>query len=180
MGWHLLILLTHFYTPEGSQPYPRSDSLYEELNHRWVGVPVHYYGWYASIVVAAIGAALGAIPVRGGTNPGLPFYPWAVRERNHGSVAQDVDIAGGNNVRVLVAVFDTPDPPATVTDFYKQKLGNEVTKFVEKDQNGKTVFGIRKRGLEKFVVLERQDDGTRIELVRVQNGEAETHFLGQT
>ena len=110
VGWHLLILLTHFYTPEGSQPYPRSDSLYEELNHRWVGVPVHCYGWYASIVVAAIGAALGAISVRGGTNPRLPFYPWAVRERNHGSVAQDVDIAGGKNVRVLVAVFDTPRP----------------------------------------------------------------------
>jgi len=107
---------------------------------------------------------------------GLPLYPGAVRVKGgDGSAAVNIDIAGEKSVRVLAAQFETPDAPATVRDFYKEKLGSEITKFDEKGSEGKTVFEIKKSGLEKVVALERRNGGTRIALVRVLHGEAETN-----
>ncbi|HUU13772.1 MAG TPA: hypothetical protein VM182_08680 [Terriglobia bacterium] len=107
---------------------------------------------------------------------GLPLYPGAVRVKgDEGSAAVNIDIAGEKSVRVLAATFQTPDAPATVQEFYRQRLADEVTKFIEKDQDGKTVFEIKKSGLEKVVALERRNGGTRIALVRVLHGEAETN-----
>ena len=107
---------------------------------------------------------------------GLPLYPGAVRVKgDEGSAAVNIDIAGEKRVRVLAATFQTPDAPATVQEFYRQRLADEVTKFIEKDKDGKTVFEIKKSGLEKVVALERRNGGTRIALVRVLHGEAETN-----
>lgn len=107
---------------------------------------------------------------------GLPLYPGAVRVKDDdGSAAVNIDIAGEKSVRVLAVQYESPDAPATVRDFYKERLRDEVTNFVEKDSDGKTVFEIKKSGLEKVVALERRNGGTRIGLVRVLHGEPETN-----
>ncbi len=107
---------------------------------------------------------------------GLPVYPGAARVKgDEGSAAVNIDLAGEKSVRVLAATFQTPDAPATVREFYKQQLAGEVTRFVEKDKDGRMVFEIKKSGLEKVVALERRDGGTRIALVRVLHGEAEAN-----
>jgi hypothetical protein len=107
---------------------------------------------------------------------GLPLYPGAVRVKgDQGSASVNIDIAGEKSVRVLVATFQTPDAPATAQEFYRKQLADEVTRFVEKDKDGKTVFEIKKSGVEKVVALEPRDGGTRIALVRVLHGEAQTN-----
>jgi len=107
---------------------------------------------------------------------GLPLYPGAVRVKgDEGSAAVNIDIAGEKSVRVLAATFQTPDAPATVQEFYRQRLADEVTNFVQKDHDGKTVFEIKKSGVEKVVALERRNGGTRITLVRVLHGETEAN-----
>jgi hypothetical protein len=50
-----------------------------------------------------------------------------------------------------------------------------VTKFVEKDSDGKTVLEVKHRDQEKVVALKGLSSGTRIELVRVVHGRAETN-----
>ena len=107
---------------------------------------------------------------------GLPLYPGATRVKgDEGSAAVNIDIAGEKSVHVLAATFQTADAPATVQEFYRKQMADEVSRFVEKDENGKTVFEIKKSGLEKVVALEGRDGGTRIALVRVLHGETEAN-----
>lgn len=106
---------------------------------------------------------------------GLPIYPGATRVRDKDSATVNLEFGGEEGVRVAVAKFETPDPIEKVHAFYEQRLGREVTKFMEKDAEGKTVFEIKKGGSEKIVALKSTLNGTRIELVHVRHGRGETN-----
>ncbi len=106
---------------------------------------------------------------------GLPIYPGAERLKDQDSANLNFSFGGEAGLRLVVAKFETPDPPEKVRDFYKQRLGREVTRFVEKDSEGKTVFEIKRRGQEKIVALESHGGGTRIALVRVNHGPSEVN-----
>lgn len=106
---------------------------------------------------------------------GLPIYPGAQRLQDKDSANVNFSFGGEVGLRVLVAKFETPDALEKVRDFYKQRLGGDVTRFVEKDREGKTVFEIKHSGQEKVVALESRGGGTRIALVRVSHGPEETN-----
>ncbi len=101
---------------------------------------------------------------------GLPLYPGATRLHNEDSATVNINIAGEQNVRVLVAKFETTDSIDKVRDFYHDRLGSQVTRYAEKDQEGKTVFEIKRHDQEKVVALKSEGDQTHIDLVRVVHG----------
>ena len=104
---------------------------------------------------------------------GLPIYPGATRLKDHDSATVNVDIADEAKVRVLAGKFETPDSVDKVIAFYHDRLGDQVTKFKEKDEEGKTVFEIKHDKQDKVVALKSSGDKTVIELVRVSEGQAE-------
>ncbi len=106
---------------------------------------------------------------------GLPFYPGARRVTDNDSVALSMSFPGEQNVNVIVGKFDTSDPVNKVTEFYQKRIGDEVTKFTQRDAQGKTVFEIKQDKQVRVVALKPQFDGTRIELVRVTHGEAQAN-----
>jgi hypothetical protein len=126
----------------------------------------------------AIQTPLGSLEVQGDVNEarlGLPIYPGATRVRDKGSATVSLDFPGDEAVRIVAAKFETPDSLEKVKAFYKDRLGNEVTKYVEKTQEGKTVFEMKGRGQDKVVALEEKGTGTVIALVRVTHGAQETN-----
>ena len=106
---------------------------------------------------------------------GLPVYPGAQRVTDKEAATVNLDFPGKENVRILVAKFVTSDAPEKVRDFYKERLGSEVTKFTERTAEGKTVFELKESGQERVVALERKGGGTEIALVRVAHGEGSTN-----
>ena len=74
---------------------------------------------------------------------GLPIYPGATRLKDHDSATVNIDIADEANVRVLAGKFETPDSVDKVRAFYHDRLGDQVTRFKDKDEEGKTVFEIK-------------------------------------
>jgi hypothetical protein len=106
---------------------------------------------------------------------GLPIYPGAQRLQDKDSANINFSFGGEAGLRLVVAKFETPDPPEKVRDFYKQRLGGDVTRFVAKDAEGKTVFEIKRSGQGKVVALESRGGGTRIALLRVNHGPTETN-----
>jgi hypothetical protein len=120
----------------------------------------------------SIKTPLGSLEVQKDVNEarlGLPIYPGAKRVKDKDSATVSLDFPGQQNVRILVAKFETPDAREKVRDFYRDRLGSEVTKFTEKSQEGKTVFEIKRHDQEKVVALEDSGVGTRIVLVRVSH-----------
>lgn len=121
----------------------------------------------------SIKTPLGSLEVRKDVNEarlGLPLYPGATRLPDRDSATVNIDIAGEENVRVLAAKFETPDPLEKVTDFYRDRLGSEVTKFTQHNREGKTVFEIKGGDQERIVALKDFDGKTRIELVHIGYG----------
>ena len=100
---------------------------------------------------------------------GLPIYPGAKRMKDEGSATVNIGVPDEENFRIVAAKYETPDPLEKVKDFYKEHLGKEVTKFVEKSPEGKTVFEIKHGDQEKVVALEGRASGTQIALVRVSH-----------
>ena len=74
-----------------------------------------------------------------------------------------------------VAKFETSDPFEKVRAFYKQRLAAEVTKFTDKDAEGRTVFEIKTGNQERVVALKGAGSKTVIELVRVSFGTDESN-----
>jgi hypothetical protein len=106
---------------------------------------------------------------------GLPLYPGAQRLTGDDSVALSMDFPGEQNLSVEVGKFETSDDIAKVKDFYQQRIGKEVTKFIDHDRNGKTVLEIKQDKQERVVALKSLLTGTRIELVRVTHGPPEVN-----
>src|SRR5579859_6773666 len=79
---------------------------------------------------------------------GLPVYPGArqvpEKDKDNGSLTFNLSRNGKPDVHFLVAKFETQDGVDQVRDFYKKKLGHEVTKFTEKTDEGSMAFEMRK------------------------------------
>jgi len=101
---------------------------------------------------------------------GLPIYPGAIHITEQGSATLNLDIADEAKLHVLAGRFETPDSLDKVVAFYHDRLGDQVTNFKEKNEEGKTVFEIKHDKQDKVVALKSSGDKTVIELVRVSEG----------
>ncbi len=141
-------------------------------------VQVHVNDGRSDKKEVSIQTPVGSLEVRKDVDEaqlGLPIYPGAKRLKDHDTATVKMEFGGEENVRVVVAKFETSDPIEKVRNFYRERVGGEATKFTEKDSEGKTVFEIKRGGQEKIVALKSEFAGTRIELVRVVEGRAETN-----
>lgn len=103
---------------------------------------------------------------------GLPVYPGAKqvtdKAKDNGSLTFNLSRTGKPDVHFLVAKFETQDGVDQVRDFYKKKLGRDVTKFTEKTDDGGTAFEMRKGDQQrKYVQIKTKEGGTEIDLVRI-------------
>ena len=103
---------------------------------------------------------------------GLPVYPGAkaVSDRDKDSdLAFSLSRQGKPDVHFLVAKFHTQDSVDQVRDYYKKKLGKNVTKFSEKSDDGSISFEMKKaQDRAKFVQVKPNGELTEIELVRIE------------
>jgi hypothetical protein len=101
---------------------------------------------------------------------GLPLYPGAkyVQEKEQNGLDFSLNISGKPNVRFVVAKFRTSDSREQVRAFYQKKIGKQVTKFTEKDEDGDMAFEIKHPKDQRFVGLKVVDGKTEIQLVRVE------------
>jgi len=106
---------------------------------------------------------------------GLPVYPGATRMRDQDSASVVLGLPGDAGLNLNVAKYRTPDGIEKVKAFYQDRIGKQVTKFKERDNEGKTVFEIKVGDDVKVVALKGEFEGTRIDLVHVsaRGGEAD-------
>jgi len=126
----------------------------------------------------SIKTPLGSLEVNKDVNEaslGLPIYPGATRLKDHDSATVNIDIADQAKVRVLAGKFETSDSIDKVRAFYHDRLGDQVTKYTEKNEEGKSVFEIKHDKQQKIVALKTDGDKTLIELVRVSEGNTEAN-----
>ena len=126
----------------------------------------------------SIRTPLGSIEVNQDVNEaslGLPIYPGATHIKDHNSATVNLDIANEAKVRVLAGKFETSDSVDKVIAFYRERLGDQVTKFKDKNEEGKTVFEMKHDKQDKVVALKSDGDKTEIELVRVSEGGMEAN-----
>ncbi len=126
----------------------------------------------------SIKTPLGSLEVNPEVNEaslGLPIYPGATPLKDHDSATVNLDIAGKAKLRVLAGKFESPDSLDKVVAFYHERLGDQVTSFKEKNEEGKTVFEIKHDKQTKVVALKSNGDKTVIELVRVSEGVPEAN-----
>ena len=106
---------------------------------------------------------------------GLPIYPGAKAIKEDDTATVNLDFANEGNVRILAGKFETPDRLEKVTAFYHDRLGDEVTKYKEKDDEGKRVFEINHDKQQQVVALKDDGSKTVIELVRISAGKPEAN-----
>ncbi|HLW79898.1 MAG TPA: hypothetical protein VKU44_09910 [Terriglobia bacterium] len=106
---------------------------------------------------------------------GLPLYPGAKQVTDQGSASISLGLPDSNSVHIVVGKFESADPPDKVLAFYHNRLGSEVTKFTERNAEGKTVFEIKHNDDERVVTVKGIDDGTSIELVHVGHASGESN-----
>jgi len=126
----------------------------------------------------SIKTPLGSLEVNPEVNEaslGLPIYPGATPLKDHDSATVSLDIADKAKLRVLAGKFETLDSVDKVIAFYHDRLGDQVTSFKEKNEEGKTVFEIKHDKQTKVVALKSNGDKTVIELVRVSEGPPEAN-----
>jgi hypothetical protein len=126
----------------------------------------------------SIKTPLGSIEVNPGVNEaslGLPIYPGATPVKKNDSATVNLDIADEAKFRVLAGKFESPDSLDKVISFYHDRLGDQVTSFKEKNEEGKTVFEIKHDKQTKVVALKSDGDKTVIELVRLSEGKPEAN-----
>ena len=126
----------------------------------------------------SINTPLGSLQVNQGVNElslGLPIYPGATPIKKNDSATVNIDIADEAKVRILAGKFETPDSLDKVVAFYHSRLGDQVTKFREKNEEGKTVFEIKHDKQERVVALKSNGNKTVIEMVRVSEGQPEAN-----
>ena len=100
----------------------------------------------------------------------LPVYPGArfMKDQASDSLSLDLSIKGKPDVHFLVGKFETPDGIEKVRDFYQKKLGKEVTKFIEKTDEGGMAFEMKGKSEGKFVQLKSVSGHTQIDLLRIE------------
>ena len=101
---------------------------------------------------------------------GLPVYPGArfVKDQKSDSFSFDLSVNGKPDFRFIVGKFETPDGIEKVRDFYQEKLGKDVTKFIEKTDEGGMAFEMKGKSGSKFVQLKNVSGRTQIDLLRLE------------
>jgi hypothetical protein len=170
--------------PAAPQP-PRSGSHILAIAGVMVGVHVLSSAVHVNVDQAdsgkksvSIKTPLGSLEVNHGVDEaslGLPIYPGAtaIKETDSGTV--NIDIANEAKVRLLAGKFETTDSLDKVVAFYHDRLGDQVTSFKEKNEEGKTVFEIKHDKQTKVVALKSDGGKTLIEMVRVSEGRPEAN-----
>jgi len=126
----------------------------------------------------SVNTPVGSVEVRRDVREGsldLPLYPGATQVVDKDSASVNLDFGDEANVRVRAAKFETADPLEKVKAFYKERLGVEVARFIEKDAGGKTAFEMKSDKQEKVVELKWESGRTSIELVQVSFGKSESN-----
>ena len=126
----------------------------------------------------SIKTPVGSMQVNKGVDEaslGLPIYPGAIPLKEKGSATVNFDILDEAKFQVLAGKFETSDSLDKVRAFYHDRLGDQVTKYKDRDEEGKTVFEIKHDKQERVVALKRHGDKTVIELVRVSEGSSEAN-----
>jgi hypothetical protein len=108
---------------------------------------------------------------------GLPVYPGArfLEGEAPGSLSLDLSLKGEPSFRLVVAKFQTSDSMEKVREFYRKKLGKDVTQYIEKTDDGGTAFEIKHKPLTKVVQIKTADSVTEIDLVRIENAEGDVN-----
>jgi len=101
---------------------------------------------------------------------GLPVYPGAkfMKAQGSDSLSLDLSVKGKPDVHFLVGKFETTDGIEKVRDFYRKNLGKDVTKFIEKTDEGGMAFEMKGKSESKFVQLKSSSGGTQIDLLRLE------------
>jgi hypothetical protein len=101
---------------------------------------------------------------------GLPVYPGAkfMKNQESDSFSFDLSVKGKPDVHFIVGKFETPDGIEKVRDFYRKKLGKEVTKFIEKTDDGGMAFEMKGKSESRFVQLKSTSGRTEIDLLRIE------------
>jgi hypothetical protein len=105
---------------------------------------------------------------------GLPIYPGAKLLKDSdesGGLDVNLAVSGEVPIRFVVAKFKSPDSVPKIAEFYKKRLGKEVTKFTEKSDDGSTVFELKHKSQQRYISLKSVEGGTEIDLVRVEGAE---------
>jgi hypothetical protein len=126
----------------------------------------------------SIKTPLGSLEVNQGLNEaslGMPIYPGATAIKEGDSATVNFDIADQAKVRVLAGKYETTDSLDKVVAFYHERLGDEVTSFKQKDEEGKTVFEMKHDKQEKLVALKSNGNKIVIEMVRFSAGTPEAN-----
>lgn len=113
----------------------------------------------------------GSLNVHEGVNEaglGVPIYPGATAIKENSSATVNLEISNEKKVRVLAGKFETPDSTEKVIAFYREHLGQEVTKV--KDEDGKTVFEIQHGTETRVVGIQPEAGKTVIEIAHVSQG----------
>jgi hypothetical protein len=106
---------------------------------------------------------------------GVPVYPGArfMKDQGSDSLSFDLSVKGKPDVHFVVGKFETPDGIEKVRDFYQKKLGKEVTKFIEKTEEGGMAFEMKGKSASRFVQLKSINGRTEIDLVRLEGVEVQ-------
>ena len=126
----------------------------------------------------SIKTPLGSLEVNQGVNEaslGLPIYPGSTAIKENDSATVNLDIADEEKLRVLTGKFETPDSLDKVAAFYHIRLGDQVTSFKKKNEEGKTVFEIKHDKEDRVVAPKSNGDKTLIEMVHVSAGRQEAN-----
>ena len=101
---------------------------------------------------------------------GLPVYPLArfMKDQESNSFSFDLSVNGKPDVHFIVGKFETPDGIEKVRDFYQKKLGKDVTKFIEKTDDGGMAFEMKGKSESKFIQLKNVSGRTQIDLLRLE------------
>jgi hypothetical protein len=151
----------------------------------WVGLRVITNAVHVNVNQAdsgkkdvSIKTPLGSLEVNQGLNEaslGMPIYPGATAIKEGDSATVNFDIADQAKVRVLAGKYETTDSLDKVVAFYHERLGDEVTSFKQKDEEGKTVFEMKHDKQEKLVALKSNGNKIVIEMVRFSAGTPEAN-----
>jgi hypothetical protein len=109
---------------------------------------------------------------------GLPVYPGAAAAEGEesGDLAFNLSRRGKADSKLLVAKFETADPPERVRNYYRRKLGSRVTKFIEDTRDGSMAFEMKADDQHgKLVQIKPVKGKTEIELVRIDGMDLSGH-----
>jgi hypothetical protein len=107
----------------------------------------------------------------------LPIYPGAqlLNDKESSPLSASLQFNGKPGIKFVVGKFVTPDSREKVRAFYQKKLGKQVSKFTEKDEDGSTVFEIEHKLDQRYVALKNHGAMTEVDLIHLAGVESDDH-----